>query len=111
MTNLIQPSTYTYDNITEEHQAVALECAKICDQYGLGQVALVIKQQFKIEEPETYDLQDSEIYKMVQGTGIGISPGGYVHEDGGMRYPFVVLSADVRTFDAWLANLKEELRS
>lgn len=111
MTEPVTIKPFDYGNITEEHQTAVNECAKICEQHGLTQMSAMLKQHFKIEEPETYDITDSEIYQLVQGTGIGIHAGGYVHEDAGIRYPFAVLQADVRTFDAWIKNLKEQFRS
>lgn len=102
---------FDYGSITEDHQVAANECARICEQHGLTQLSSMLKQHFKIEEPETYDYKDSEIYQLVNGTGIGIHANGFVHEDGGMRYPFCVLQADVRTFDAWVQNLKEQFKT
>jgi hypothetical protein len=100
----VQPF-FDYGVANDTHRAAAAACAVICEESGVPELATIIKQRFQIEEPETYDLGESEFYKIATANNISVTAGGYIMENG-MRYPYCNVAADIRVFEQFLEKLK-----
>jgi hypothetical protein len=100
----IQPY-FDYGSVNETHKEAANACATICEESGIPELGKMIKQRFQIEEPETYDLGQSEFYKLAIANGISVTAGGFIMENG-IRYPYCNVAADIRTLEKFLIACK-----
>ena len=104
----VQPF-FDYGVANDTHKEAAKACAVICEESGVPELATIIKQRFQIEEPETYDLFASEFYKLATANNISVTAGGFIQE-GGIRYPYCNVAADIRILEKFLETLKHELK-
>ena len=104
----VQPF-FDYAVANDIHKEAAKACAVICEESGVPELATIIKQRFQIEEPETYNLFESEFYKVATANNISVTAGGFIQENG-VRYPYCNVAGDIRTLEKFLETLKHDLK-
>ena len=101
----VQPF-FDYGSVNETHKEAAKACAVICEEAGIPELGRIIKQRFQIEEAPTYDLFESEFYKVATANNISVTAGGFIQEDG-IRYPYCNVAGDIRTLEKFLKTLQK----
>ena len=99
---------FDYGDIKDEHKSAAEECAKLVESIN-PPVASLIRERFKIVEPQRLPLEDSEFYKIATGFGLGVAPQGYMVGPDGVQIPMVAICAEITKFDDFLSHYKDLL--
>ena len=105
--NLI-PS-FDYGSINEDHKKAAEEIAGLVKSLGQNDLAELIKQRFKVQEPKRYDLSQSKFFQACQAAGIYCAVQGWVQvgtDIDNVHYPLVGVSEDIRKLDSLVDHIK-----
>ena len=105
--NLI-PS-FDYGSINEDHKKAAEEIAGLVKSLGQHDLAEIIKQRFKVQEPKRHDITQSKFFQACQATGIFCAVQGWVQvctDIDNVHYPLVGVSEDIRKLDSLVEHIK-----
>jgi hypothetical protein len=96
---------FDYGSISEEHKRAAEECAKLIEIEN-PQVAVLIRERFKIVEPKKIPLEESSFYNTAKSFGIVPSQQGYMVDPDGVHIPMIALFGDIKQLDRFLEYSK-----
>ena len=105
--NLI-PS-FDYGSINEDHKKAAEEIAGLVKSFGQNDLAEIIKQRFKVQEPKRFDLSQSKFFEVCQAAGIYCAVQGWIQvgtDIDNVHYPLVGVSEDIRKLDSRVEHIK-----
>lgn len=101
---------FDFGSINEQHQSAAKEIAGWLKSLGFNDLSEELLTRFKIQSIPTYDIENSEFYKLAKEAGIYVAGQGTLVEGQGkdaMQYPLVAISGDIRQMDKFIETVKK----
>jgi hypothetical protein len=101
---------FDFGSINKDHQSAAKEIADWLNSLGLDDISKELLSRFKINPIPTYNLEESEFYKLAKNAGIFEASQGNLVEGSGkeaMQYPLVAISGDIRQMDKFIEVIKK----
>lgn len=100
---------FDFGSVNEQHQAAAKEISEWLRGYGMTEIADEILRRYKIDPLPSYDLEQSEFFRLAREAGIFVAGQGTLVEGEGkdkMQYPLVAISGDIRKMDEFIKFVK-----
>jgi hypothetical protein len=93
-------TVFDYGNLTDEHKAAANAIMELMLEWRHDDLAEVIKNKFRLVENARAQVEDHEFFNACKKAGIVISIQGHVADlsQGGLEYPVITVSDDIRKF-------------
>ncbi|AIX39121.1 hypothetical protein Syn9311C4_38 [Synechococcus phage ACG-2014b] len=112
--NYVEDRKVSSNLISEEQKEGIISASRFLEENGHHDLAVKLLNKYNARTISEYNLHDSEFINYLEQANIGINVQGYVTVGAGedaIKYPIVIISADVMRLEMMYQKLKYELQN